>query len=105
MQFSTCIPLHNKQNTIQLLNIQYNKSSVVCFRVSPFPSLELTLAAFGLGVGLAAAAATSVIFAWVDVRCFIRFELLEADVDKVFFHGHSVHDTNTFLPLISMSEK
>ena len=61
--------------------------------MSPFPSLELTLAAFGLGVGLAAAAATSVMFAWVDVRCFIRFELLVADVDKVFFPGHSVHDT------------
>ena len=61
------------------------KSSVACFnRVAPSPSLELTLSAFGLGVGLAAAAA-SVVLACVDVRGFIRFELLEADVDKVFF--------------------
>ena len=44
----------------------------------------------GLGVGLAAAA-TSVVLAGVDVRCFIGFQLLEADVDKVLFPGHSVH--------------
>jgi len=40
-----------------------------------------------------AAAATSVMLACVDVRCFIRFELLEADVDNVFFPGHSVNGT------------
>jgi len=53
------------------------------------------VAPFGLGVGLAAAAAASVMLACVDVSCFIRFELLEADVDKVFFPGNSVHVTET----------
>ena len=81
------------------------KSSVACFnRVDPSPSLELTLAAFGLGVGLAAA--TNVGLVCVDVRCFIRLELLEAaDVDKIIFPGHSVYDTYTFLALISRREK
>ena len=45
--------------------------------------------------------ATSLTDACAVERCFIKFELLTFDVDKVFGLRHSVHVTCTFLPFTS----